>query len=327
MQAVKTEQWTADTELTDFEVMPLKVGQEDLAHTATLIRASNNPKSTTHTILYVHGMTDYFFQEHLAHAFVEAGFAFYAIDLHGFGRSITANERPNYCDTVDEYFAEIDLAINTIKAETSGTLTINAHSTGGLILSLYAHRGLEREQIDGLCLNSPFFEFPADGIELLGIKLVAWLGRIFPHASYPRSKPSLYAQSIYKGYRGEWDYNLTIKPAQGFPLYLGWLNAIVAGQRELQAGLNIQCPVLVMHSAQSIRGLGRWRDDMLSTDAVLNVEHMRRFGPGLGQTVSLIEIEGGMHDLILSSPPVRAAVLAQMFAWLGQIAGPVNSRA
>lgn len=327
MQADQTGQWAADTELAGFEALPLVANQKTTTYKATLVRAADNPPRPRGKVLYVHGLTDYFFQAHLARALIEAGFAFYALDLHGFGRSLSPDIRPNYCDSVDEYFAEIDLALATVDAQSPGALIVNAHSTGGLIFSLYAHRGKARQLIDGLCLNSPFFEFPARGLEHLAIRLLAWLGRWLPHVSYARHKPSLYVQSIHKAYRGEWDYNLTLKPAEGFPLYLGWVRAIVIAQRELQAGLDIQCPVLVMHSARSIRGLGRWRDDLMSADAVLEVEHMRRYGPGLGKTVSLVEIEGGMHDLMLSAEPVRREVLAKMYAWLGQVCGAAGGKA
>ncbi|MEK8226237.1 alpha/beta hydrolase [Oerskovia sp. M15] len=39
-------------------------------------------------VLYVHGFVDYFFQAHLGDAFEEHGYAFYAIDLRGYGRSL-----------------------------------------------------------------------------------------------------------------------------------------------------------------------------------------------------------------------------------------------
>ncbi|MBU2886346.1 alpha/beta hydrolase [Gilvimarinus agarilyticus] len=323
MQASEKEQWSADKELAGFDVLALSTGQAP-AYRATLVRACDNPVKAKGTIVYLHGMTDYFFQAHLAHALVEAGFAFYALDLHGYGRSLNGDTHPNYCSRVDEYFAEIDLALKTIKSETTGPLVVNAHSTGGLIASLYAHRGAERKLIDGLCLNSPFFEFPAHGVELFGIKVLAWLGRWLPYLSYSRKTPSLYAQSIHQSFRGQWQYNTTIKPAEGFPLYLGWIRAIVIAQRELQAGLAIECPVLVMHSSRSIRGLGQWQDDMLSTDAVLDVEDMRRYGPGLGAKVSMVEVEGGMHDLMLSTESVRRDTLSQMYTWLGQIIASVE---
>jgi alpha-beta hydrolase superfamily lysophospholipase len=35
--------------------------------------------------------------------------------------------------------------------------------------------------------------------------------------------------------------------------------------------------------------------------------------------VATVAIEGGMHDLTLSPPPVRARVFAELFGWLGRV--------
>lgn len=311
--------WRPDAELAGFEVQPIEVEVDGVALRGTLVRAADNPADAERAVLYVHGLTDYFFHEHLAEAYRNEGIAFFALDLHRFGRSLRDDDRPNYCDSVEEYFPEIDQAIDRIKATGARQLIVNAHSTGGLILSHYADHGSRRAAIDGLFLNSPFFDFPMYGPERWALTALAWLGRWWPYASYHHGKPSLYAQSIYRGYRGEWDYNLRIKPDVGFPIHLGWIRAIVNAQKRLQAGLDIRCPVLVMHSARSIRSLNHWTDDLQAADAVLDVEHMRRYGPGLGDRVSLVEIDGGMHDLVLSQAGVRKQVFAELFRWLGQI--------
>lgn len=315
--------WVPDTELDGFETLPvITYKQGKTAFSATLVRASQQPAKPRCTLLYVHGLTDYFFQEHLARACLAEDIAFYAIDLHGFGRSKKSGYRPNYCESVDEYFPELDQAVALVSQSSPAKLLVNAHSTGGLILSLYAHRGKNRQLIDGLCLNSPFLDFPLHGIERISLAVLTVIGRWWPHLSYHHGKPSLYAQSIHKNYRGEWDYNLSFKPLEGFPLYCGWFRAIYLAQKEVQRGLNIECPVLLLHSNRSVRGMGEWRDELQMADAVLDVEHMRRYGPGLGRFVSLVEVENGMHDLMLSAAAVRKQVLKHLFAWVGQLTGP-----
>ena len=47
---------------------------------------------------------------------------------------------------------------------------------------------------------------------------------------------------------------------------------------------------------------------------------MRRYGPRLGNAVTLVSIEGGLHDLVLSPLAVREHVFAEVFAWLGRLA-------
>ncbi|UTF58846.1 alpha/beta hydrolase [Gilvimarinus sp. DA14] len=322
MSTDKDISWTPDAELEGFEVQPVEVQSHGRQYRATLVRACNNPRVAHTAILYLHGFTDYFFQTHLARACVDEGCAFYALDLHGYGRSMRTGERANYCHSIEEYFAELDEAVRRIKATGAERLVINAHSTGGLVSSLYADRGSERAQLDGLILNSPFFDFALSGVQRVLLNGLVWLGRFFPTWSYHHGMPSLYGQSIYCGYRGEWDYNLTLKPVVGFPIFLGWIRAVVLAQRQLQAGLHIECPVLVLHSARSLKLPSAWTDELMGTDVVLDVDHMRRYGPGLGQNVSLVEIEGGMHDLILSPQPAREQVIHAMFRWLGQVSRP-----
>lgn len=310
--------WHKDTELEGFEAANIDTSQ---GFTATLVRATNNPPSAQRAVLYIHGFTDYFFQTHMAAAYRAEGYAFYALDLHAYGRSLKADERPNFCRQVEEYFPELETAILAIKATGAEQLVVNAHSTGSLIASLYAHEGKERRAIDALFLNSPFFDFPVAGPERILLNGAAKLGKLFPHLAVKRGLPSLYAKTIHRDYRGEWDYNTRLKPPHGFPLYAGWVRAIVRAQQRVQQGLNIACPVLVMHSAHSLRAL-TWTDEATRADIVLDVEHMRRYSPGLGEQVSLEEIEGGLHDLILSSAPVRRKLFATLFAWLEQALNP-----
>ena len=93
-------------------------------------------------VLYVHGWIDYFFQAHVADAFNEQGWDFYAIDLHRYGRSLRPGNRPNYCRNLAEYDEELTTAIDIVKLEDEHeTLLLMGHSTGGLITALYADRG------------------------------------------------------------------------------------------------------------------------------------------------------------------------------------------
>lgn len=192
---------------------------------------------------------------------------------------------------------------------------LNGHSTGGLIAALYAHEGRWRERIKALFLNSPFFAFHLPWHQIAPARLLAGVGRWRPRLAANGSVSPFYAHSLHRAYYGEWEFNLDWKPIEGFPAYAGWMRAVMRGQRRLQAGLEIACPVLIMHSARSVL-LSRWDERLLRADAVLNVAHMRRYGPGLGPRVTLVAIEGGMHDLTLSAAPVRARVFAELFAWL-----------
>ena len=61
---------------------------------------------------------------------------------------------------VSEYYPEIDEAVRIIRDEDGhDTLLLNGHSTGGLTAALWADRVRGRDLIQGVFLNSPFFEF------------------------------------------------------------------------------------------------------------------------------------------------------------------------
>ncbi len=284
---------------------------------ATLVRR-RAAQPTGRAVLYLHGFVDYFFQAHLAAAYAEQGYAFYALDLRRYGRSIRPHQLPNTCRDLREYYAEIDRAITIIRAEHDGLLVLNGHSTGGLTGALYAHEGAQRDEIGALFLNSPFFDLNADAALRVVGDVMAQVGALAPNVTLPNQISPLYAQSVHQDYHGEWAFDPRWKPIEGFPTYAGWLRAIRQGQRRLQAGLAVACPVLLMHSACSYTGTV-WSDDFTRADCVLNVEHMRQSGPGIGRDVTLIAIENGLHDLVLSAPPVRERVFTELFTWLKKL--------
>ncbi len=59
-----------------------------------------------------------------------------------------------------------------------------------------------------------------------------------------------------------------------------------------------------------------WSEEYTRCDGVLNVEHIREFGPKLGSNVQLKEIENGLHDLFLSRKPARDNAYRAMFQFL-----------
>ncbi|GAB4428804.1 MAG: alpha/beta hydrolase [Chloroflexi bacterium OHK40] len=310
--------WTPDSALEGFEAATIGFPPDDEGPVvATLVRR----RATTpcgRAVLYLHGFNDYFFQAHLAEAYNAQGYDFYALDLRKYGRSLRPWQTPNFCRDLREYYAEIDAAIDLIagpQADGSPWLLLNGHSTGGLTAALYAHEGTRRARVHALFLNSPFFDLNITRAQRAQAAVVTRLGARIPRLPLGGGLSPLYAQSVHRDYHGEWEFNTAWKPINGFQAYAGWLRAIVEGQRRLQAGLAIDKPVLILHSARSVRATS-WSDDLLRGDAVLDVAHMRRYGPGLGRDVTLVAIEGGLHDLVLSPRPVRERVFQELFAWL-----------
>ena len=97
---------------------------------ATLV-VRRAPVPTDKAVLYVHGYCDYFFNVELADRYNEQGFDFYAIDLRKYGRSLRPHQTPYLALSLDEYFEELDAAVDRIRNRDGHTLLLyNGHSTG-----------------------------------------------------------------------------------------------------------------------------------------------------------------------------------------------------
>lgn len=290
--------WQPDPLLGGFESVGLSFPDDyDGAVVATLVRlpAASASKGA---VLYVHGFIDYFFQRHMAERFAAEGFAFYALDLRKHGRSLKPYQHPNFCKSIKEYYPDITKALEVIGAP----VLLIGHSTGGLICTLYAHEGARRAQVKALWLNSPFLEFNVSGARRVLLAVGVLLGRFFPFLSDPKAVTPEYPKSIHTNYAGEWDFDLRLKPIQGFPAYYGWLAAIRHAQARVHAGLSIQCPVLSTYSDES--------------DIVLNWKDIEGWSRNLGKGVTMRQFPGGFHDLTLSRQDVRDAVFKTVFDFL-----------
>jgi alpha-beta hydrolase superfamily lysophospholipase len=306
-----------------YERQTIDLGRDDEGPVvATLVRRRAT-RRTGRAVLYVHGFVDYFFQTHLADFFADRGWDFYALDLRKYGRSLLPHQTPNFCRDLSDYFPELDAAAEIIRADGNRTLLVNGHSTGGLIAALWAHEHRADGIVDGLFLNSPFFDINAPWLVRRPLTAaVSRLSRRAPYRIIPRTFAGVYGESLHAEHRGEWQYDLAWKPLVGFPVRLGWLAAIRTAQRRLRAGLEIPVPVLIACSTRSLRS-STWHDSAHLADTVLDVAHIVRWAPRLGRHVTVVRFDGGMHDLTLSGPAVREQVFSEVGRWTDAFVAPV----
>jgi alpha-beta hydrolase superfamily lysophospholipase len=291
--------WQPDRPLPGFEALELPAPDDyDGRVVATLVRLpeSDAPRGP---VLYVHGFIDYFFQRHMAERFAAEGYAFYALDLRKHGRSLLAHQHPCFCKDIAEYHDDITHALEEIGSD----VLLAGHSTGGLICSLYKYEGQLQERVRGLWLNSPFFDWKDAFRRKLAI--AGALGRFFPFMNNPNAVLPAYVRSLHRNWGGEWDFDLRLKPLNGFPAYFGWVRAIAAAHAGVHAGLQLQCPVLAMHSDEA--------------DIVLDWKQVARRSRTLGPNVAVLQFPGALHDLVLSRTEIREAVFSQLFAWAARI--------
>lgn len=282
---------------------------------ATLVRRL--VEGSRQAVLYLHGYNDYFFQTHLADHFTARGFSFYALDLRKYGRSLRPHHSPNFVRNLLAYDEELDEAVRIIRELDGHTrLLVNGHSTGGLVAALWSARRADRGLVDGLFLNSPFLSMPAaPAVRTFGAPALDVVGRASPTRKLPAPLNPHYVHSLHRSHRGSWEFDLALKPAEGFPLFAGWLAAIQHGHRQVRRGLSIDCPVLLMASTASTV-TNRWDPALMHTDAVLRADDIAALAPRLGRHVTTVRIRGGVHDLVLSADPVRAEVFAELDRWM-----------
>ena len=286
--------------------------------TCTLVRKLADKKSNK-AVLYIHGYCDYFFQEEYAEQFTKRGINFYALDLRKYGRSYLPHQVIYNMRSLEEYFPDVDAALEIIQKEGNDQVLLNAHSTGGLIASLYANQRKDSKYFDAIFLNSPFLEMNMSWFKRkIAIPLIAKKGLKKPDKTIKGSSLAFYGESLHKDYRGEWEYDLSIKPIVSPDVNYGFIRALYVGHSEIKNKLHITQPILVMHSDKSIQSK-TWKDDFYSSDSVLDVGDIEKYAYYLGNQVKTITIKDGMHDLVLSKTPVRQEVYRNLFDWLDGI--------
>ena len=301
-------------------------------------------------VLYLHGRNDYFFQTHLADAFLQAGYEFYALDLRTCGRAGIGHPSPHDVRDLRIHDEEISEALRIIRSEHGhDVVVLNGHSTGGLQAVIWAadHPGT----VEALVLNSPWLQLNASGlIRSYGSAYVDVLSRRSPEriidnpaeakarkrlaaeaASAPGpdgaeaggSEPveaDLYVRVLHRRWGGEWDWDLRLKPSPAFPVRAGFLAGIRRLQREVRHGLGIEAPVLVCCSTTSSSPEAS-PEEALHSDIVLSVDQIIERAAFLGTDVTVRQIPGGVHDLALSPSPAREEYLATVTDWLDEHLG------
>ncbi|PVW04275.1 alpha/beta hydrolase [Microbacterium sp. Gd 4-13] len=314
-----SEAWAPDILGAGFERLTLPLGADDdgAELVATLVRSIPHPFARLGgvlrdvDVLYVHGWSDYFFQTELARFWTERGARFHALDLRGYGRSLRPGQVPGDMRSLADYDADIGAALEAMgwDAARRRRLVLLGHSTGGLVLTLWAarHPGVA----DAVVLNSPWLEFQVGAVGRQALApIVNARARFDPYGSHPVVDLGFYTRAQRevgslpdspKGWR----------PPQGFPTHPAWLAAILEGHRRVALGVDVGAPALVLLSARSILAAS-WHPDMTDVDSVLVVDDIARRATRIAETVTIARIDGALHDVFLSRPRPRQRAYAEL---------------
>ena len=213
------------------------------------------PAAPQFIAVYVHGWNDYFYQAHLARMMTHLGAAFYAIDLHRYGRNMPRRSGliPFNCyeDDYTTYDRELDWAIATARQEHPDLpVVVMAHSNGGAVVSGWASR--HHDAYDGLVFISPWVVQDVSGIPA-GNTVRNLIAKCLRGLHVPMLGPgSTVYQDSLAGYATigsplprrlvpfgndpavcGWVTNPQWRIIEGAPILFGWLSAILSTQQWL----------------------------------------------------------------------------------------------
>jgi alpha-beta hydrolase superfamily lysophospholipase len=280
---------------------------------ATLVRRRGRSRSTR-AVLHVHGFADYFFQTPQADYWLSRGYDFYALDLRKYGRSLRPHQTPNFTTDLSDYYPELDEAFRRVTVRDGHDhVVMSGHSTGGLVVPLWLHD--QEVPVAGMVLNAPWLDLQGSLLlRTAGTKAIDQIGARRPYMVIPREVSGFYARSLHHEHDGEWPFDLAWKPLESWPVYAGWLRAVRRGHARVHRGLDLDVPVLVLTS--SLSGHPReWDESCASTDIVLDVRQIRKWAHKLARHVTLVSLEGALHDVSLSRKEVREEAFDQVTRW------------
>lgn len=317
--------WVADVLGEGFEALTLPLGADEEGEVvATVVRHLPAPRRFWQRprllenvdVLYVHGWSDYFFHRRLARFWTDRGARFFALDLRKYGRSLREWQTPGYVTDLATYDEDIRAALDARGDSAGRRLILLGHSTGGLVLSLWASR--HPDEVAALVLNSPWLEFQLSAVARTALSpMVELRARWRPLDKIRITDHGFYSRAVEEAADPDDPVSIDVdwRPASGFPVYAGWLDAILGGHNAVAKGLGITAPVCVMLSARSTLPV-RWSDDLTRSDTVLYVEDVARASLRLGRTVTVERLDGALHDVFLSRPAVRRDAYTRLDRWI-----------
>jgi len=329
--------WREDVLKDEFQCTEIDLGEDTEGPVvATLVRALPEPLGFWDRlrkrrrmledvdVLYVHGWSDYFFQKPIARFFTSRGARFYALDLRKYGRSLREWQTPGAIDDLQKYDEEINAARAIMRESGEGhepekprRLVLLGHSTGGLVLTLWADR--HNGEADAVVLNSPWLELQLSSMGRKALAPVVNVTARFRHTDkalpqvdlgfYSQAQQAFCSEDEWAAINHDWRPELTM------PVHAAWLNAILDGHSKIEEGIDVGAPVCVLLSARSQFGLA-WDEGMMYADTVLEVEGISHAALKLGASVTVDRIEGALHDVFLSDKQPRAVAYDHMDRWL-----------
>jgi len=224
------------------------------------------------------------------------GFSVATFDWRGQGGSQRLLKDPNkgHIDDFSHYLLDLDAVISgVVLADCPPPYTIMAHSTGGAVALLYAHRA--RTRIERMVLSAPLLELAGRSTALLGA-VTGFLGYLGMAESYvPSGGPALVAAAPFAGNVVSSDPRryarqravVDAKPALGIGSpTIGWMNAATRVFRIFQSddfATRVPVPVLIA---------------MAGADTVVSNRTIENFAIRM-KMVTSVRLPGSRHEILM----------------------------
>lgn len=239
-----------------------------------------------------HGLVDHSARyQALAERFVAAGYAVWALDMRGHGRSAGARVA---IDSADDLLGDLDALFALVRAsEPELPMFLYGHSVGGLVSALYA---IERQPaLAGLVLVAPAIAFDAPPIQAAGLGVVAALDPDAavletPHRDFTRD-PALLAEIAQDPLI--WQPNGAARTAR---------TVLDGAARVWAAPERLRVPLLVVHGTGDARTAPAGSRELVaragSTDKTLRLH------------------QGVLHDVLRAPDGVGDSVAGDIVTWV-----------
>ena len=229
---------------------------------------------------------------HAAEYLVRSGYAVYAFDLAGHGRS---EGKRAFVWSFDEYLVDVEQTLSRARERAAGKrFFLLGHSLGGAIAALFAIE--KRPGLAGLILSGPYLKLTGD-IPPLRLKLALIFGTILPNLPVAKKiDSSLLSRDPVVAERYDKDplvYHGMMKAREAAEI----IRAVKRIQAEMEA---VTLPLLILHG---------------SGDRLADIEGSKEFYRGAGSTDKTLKIYEGLYHEVLNEPE-KERVLADIAAWL-----------
>jgi acylglycerol lipase len=240
-------------------------------------------------VVIVHGLKAHSgLYEWPASEMANAGFAVYALDLRGHGKS--DGERL-YAAKISEYVDDVRATVKLAKMRHTQPIFMLGHSAGGVIACAYALE--DQRDLAGLICESFALEVPASSVTLALLKGIA---RIAPHRGVFKLKDEDFSRNPAFVQRMKAD---PLIPRAGYPAQT--IAELARTDERLHKDLaRITIPVLVLHGTE---------DHVTSPSGS---KHFDRVGGSVDKTLRLYQ--GHFHDLLADVG--KEQVLSDVIDWL-----------